>query len=92
MSIAASAFVAAGCATGRIAVYGEDLHRIEVNGEEVATAGNESLLEVLQRKATAFRLGEQAPSDDRPSCWWTASPCGMSCCLWFRFRPSTCGA
>jgi hypothetical protein len=58
--------LACGCASGRMALTANPEQCVIVNGEAVSTAGTQNLLEVLRRKATAFRLGEQRPPDETP--------------------------
>lgn len=63
--IAVLALLVSGCTTRRPPAP-NPVHLVVVNGEEVAAPGSESLREVLQRKATAFRLGEQTPPAEWP--------------------------
>jgi len=66
LPMAALWLVTCSCASSRMALSGSPDGRVIVDGEEVLTAGDQNLLELLRRKATAYRLGEQAPADEQP--------------------------
>ena len=66
LPIATLLLLVCGCASSRMALESSPAHRVIVDGEEVVTVGHENLLELLRRKATAYRLGEQAPADEQP--------------------------
>jgi hypothetical protein len=64
--LAASWLMACSCASGRVALSGVPGERVIVDGEEVFTAGDQTLLELLRRKVAGHRLGEQAPVAEQP--------------------------
>ncbi len=66
LAIAAVSVIASSCGTGRASFSVQGENRVTVNGEAVPTTGEENLLAVLRRKASAYRLGEQSSPDDQP--------------------------